>query len=185
MHYFVLKTFNFLKNCVQFFKICVVFLIMMLFLYWIQNLTDNFWTWTHWLNPILDLFIDIGNFIMPGSTTILASTFEYKYIGGVLALLIVYFFFHLVYLTLNLLENIYLSGRKIAKKLEEDIFNKNLELQNIKEQKKINRYQIYVETQLKPKYAHKEFNINLEEQNQILLKFLIKKTHGNFGFVQC
>ena len=51
-----------------------------------------------------------------------------------------------------------------------------MEIKNTTEQQRIKRYQIYVETTVKPKYAHKEFNVNMDEQNQLMNKFLIGKT---------
>lgn len=176
MHKVILKTFSFLKAFTQFLKILIVFFILMLILYWMQNLTGDFWAWSSFMNRFLDLFIDVGHYIAPGSIMLFAAIFEIKYLAALLLFMVLYAFVHLSYLAIGSLEEGYLTGRKIFRKFEEDQFNKKLEKQNISEQKKINRFQIYVEARIKPKFAHREYNINLDEQNKIMLKFLVDKT---------
>ena len=176
MHKSILKFFGFLKSCIHFLKILLVFSILMLIFYWIQNLTGDFWAWSSFMNRILDLFIDIGHYIAPGSIMLFAAIFEFKYLVALLLFIMLYGFIHLGYLAVCSLEEGYLAGRKMVRKFEENQFNKKLEKENISEQKKINRYQIYVEARVKPKYAHREYNINLEEQNKIMLDFLLDKT---------
>lgn len=176
MHKAILNLFGFFKSCVQFVKILVVFSILMLLLYWIQNLTGDFWGWTAFMNRFLDFFLDIGKFIWPGSIMLFAAVFEFKYFVALIIFGIFYLLSHFSYIGLESLENAYYKGRQALRKIEEDMFNEELEKRDIAEQKKIKRYQIYISTSVKPKFAHREYNINLEEQNQILIKHLRTKT---------
>ena len=170
------KFFGFLRSFVQFLKILTIFSIMMLLLYWIQNLTGDFWSWARFMNPILDLFLEIGKSIAPGSVMLFAAVFEFKFFVALLLFLVLYALAHFNLIIIDFLENGYESGKKIVRKFEENRLNDSLEKQNFSEQKKIKRYQIYVEARIKSKFGHREYNINLEEQNQIMLKFLLDKT---------
>lgn len=176
MHKVILNFFGFLKSCIQFVKIILVFCILMLLLYWIQNLTGDFWAWTSFMNPFLDFFLDVGKFVWPGHIMLFAAVFEFKYFVALMIMGASYALAHFGYIGLCTLEDAYCKGRQAIRKLEEDRFNENTAKRNIAEQKKIKRYQIYVATFVKPSLAFREYNINMEEQNQILIKHLKAKT---------
>lgn len=179
MHKIVLKLFLFLKNCVQILKIFIMFSVLMLILYWIQNLTGDFWSWSSFMAPWLDLFIDLGNYIAPGSIEIFGTVFSFKYVGAIFLFLLLYGLVHLMFLGLCFSEICYEKSRKLIRKFEENCFNHSLENKNIKEQKKLNSYQIYVEARVKSGFMRKEYNINIEEQKNIMLRFLTDKTGIN------
>ena len=179
MDKFFIKMFNFSRSCIQFFKILIVFTIMMLILYWIQNLTGDAWAWTAFINPILDLFLEIGAQIAPGSTTLFAAVFEYKFLAALVILILIYAFTNFLKFCVDKNEEIYFKMRKIIKKVEEDNLNKSLETQITNEQIKLKKYQVYVSTSVKKGIAHRDFSINLDEQNKIMLKFLMEKTMCN------
>lgn len=176
MHKAVLKFFSFLKSCTEFFKILIMFCIMLFILYWIQNLVGSSWGWLAFSESFFDFLVRIGQYINSGKTILLNATFEYKYLIALAIIITFYALAHFIYICLEKLQDLYERGRILIKKIEENNFNNSLEKQNTEEQQKLKRYQIYVKTQLKPKYAHREHNINMEEQNQIMLKFLIEKT---------
>lgn len=178
MHNIILKIFGFLKSCTQFLKIVLLFCILMLILYWIQNLTGDTWAWTVFMNRFLDSFLELGYRIAPGSIMLFAAVFEFKFLVALLMFGGLYALVHLMFRGLETLESLYDDGRRMVKKMEEDSFNRQMAKLNTNEQKKIKRYQIYVEAQVKPKFALREYNIDLEEQNQIMLKFLIEKTNN-------
>lgn len=175
MHKAILNLFKFLRNCTEFIKIVVLFSILMLILYWIQNLTGDFWAWLNFANSFLDIFIDLGNSITSGSVMFFGAVFEYKYFIAILIFLTIYALSNLTYNALNYLEDLYSKGHRYIQKLEEDTFNRALEVQHSFAQKKLNRYQIYIGTQIKSKFASSNFNINMEEQNSILIEYLSKK----------
>lgn len=176
MHKFVLKMFDFLKSSIQFFKVLNLFSIMMLILYWIQNLTGDFWAWAGLINSFMNLFVESGKYVISGSFELWGSVFELKYLGAIIIFLFLYSIIHLLYLGTCSLQELYEKGRKTVRRFEENCFNASLARQNRNEQKKINRYQVYVETQVKPKFAHIEYNVDMDEQNQILIKYLVEKT---------
>ncbi len=176
MHKAILNLFGFLKSCVQLVKVILVFCMLMLILYWIQNLTGDYWFWFSFMNRFFDLFLDAGKQIWSGSVMFWGAVFEFKFLVAMLIFGLLYLIAHIVYIAIGGLEALYGSGRKMVRKFEEDSFNNYLEKQTVYEQKKINRYQIYVELQLKPKYAHREYNIDMEEQKRILVEHLVKKT---------
>ena len=176
MHKTMLKFFEFLKNCAQFIKIIAVFLILMLLLYWIQNLANYSWSWLNFFAPFFDFLLDIGDYVSNGSIKLFAAVFEFKYLVAMIILGSFFALGHFAEIASQSVENLYGEGRKLVRKIEEDMFNKSLETQQTFEQSKIKRFQIYVETFIKPKYVHKEYNVNLEEQNQLMNKFIIGKT---------
>ena len=90
MHKLMLKIFEFLKNCIQFIKILIIFGIMMLILYWIQNLTGIFWNWTKFATPFLDFLLDIGKTVMSGSINLFAAVFEFKFFIALLIFILFY-----------------------------------------------------------------------------------------------
>ena len=177
MHKFTLFIFNFFKNSIQFFKILLIFNLMMLILYWIQNLTGIFWNWSRFMNPLLDFYLEIGNYVCPGKFEIFDTVFEYKYFIASLILMIVYYLAHLSYIILQKFEELYLDGRRAVNKIQENCYNISMEKQQIKEQEKIRMYQIYISLIKKTTVAFREQQVDLEEQNKILIKHLINKTN--------
>lgn len=179
MHKFILGIFEFLKNLLHFCKILVVFSIMMLLMIWTQDLINQSWAWTDFIKPLVNLFIVAGSMISSKSITIFEATFEYKYLWALVLFILLYVIFNTIILILESLKETYGEGRRIIKKFQEDNFNKSLE-KNIKnEQERIKKYQIFVSTSIKKNFSHKEFNVDLDEQNKIMNKFLISKTGVN------
>lgn len=176
MHKFVLKTFNFLKNCAQFVQIAMLFSILMLLLYWIQNITNAQWGWLNFCVPFLNAFVEMGEMVSKESVNLLGAVFEYKYFIAVLFYVLIYFVAHLCICALTFLEDVYGDGRRVYKKMVENNFNTAIDTQMTAEEKRLKRYQIYVSAELKKKFSHRELGINLEEQLKIMNKFLIEKT---------
>lgn len=169
--------FQFLRNIIHFGKILVMFLVMMLVLYWIQNLTGNFWAWAKFLNPFFDYLLEIGYYISSGSIDLFGAIFEYKFIIATFILLLFYALIHLCFMGVDVLEEGFNESSRFLKKAEENIYNKTLEVQAKSEQKSIKKYQVFVSVVAKAKLQKQGYNIDLEEQNKILLKHLI----GKFG----
>ena len=175
MHKLTLKIFDLIKNFFQFIKIALIFLILVLILYWIKDLTVSYWSWTKYFAPILIPLLDLSQIFFDGSADVFNSTIEYKYIGAVLILLILFFITNLVIQFCDKLKEFYCEGRKFVKKIEEKIYNKKLELVQNKEQNAIKNYVIYIATTDK-KQKNRTVNIDLTEQNKIMNKFLIEQT---------
>lgn len=176
MNKFILELFDGLRSLCQFFKILVLFYILMLILYWIQNLAGFNWGWLFIVTPILDLFIDIGEKVASGKAYLFDAVFEYKYFIALVLFVFFYAIFNFMQIGFSVLEDFYKDSRRKVRKMEEDIFNASMAKRNKDEQLKIRRYEIYVETFIKKKFVHKSFNVDLEEQNRIMNKYLIEKT---------
>ena len=130
MHQFVLKIFKFLKSLIHLFKILIVFFIMMLMIYWAQNLSSSDWGITNFISPFLDLLIDFGNMINSNSFNLFSAVFEYKYFIAFIILLIFYAFCKFLDFFVENLKEFYLKTRKHIKKVEENLLNKSLENHN-------------------------------------------------------
>lgn len=167
--------FNFLRNFVYFFKIIVLIIIMLLVLYWIQNLLSDNWGWLSFIAPVLDVFINWGEKISSGAFNIFGAVFEFKYMIATIILTIIYHAINALILAINELESLFDEGKRTVKRIQESSMNKKSQDKETIEQLSIKRFQIYVRTF--PKVTHLgENHINMEEQNHIMNKFLIGKT---------
>ncbi len=179
MHKHVLKIFEHVKTILEFIKIAVIFSIMCLLLYWVETLIGAQWDWLNFIRPILVSFVKTGASFTDGSIYLFDAKFEYKYFIALILFLAVYYFDNLLILASAKLEELYCDSRNAVKKYQEDSLNIQLAQQHNIEQKRLKRFQIYVSTKIKKKYSHQEQHINIEEQNDIMNKFLIEKTGTN------
>lgn len=176
MHKQILKMFGFLRSFIQFIKVIIVFLVMMLSIYWMQDLSGSNWGWLCFISPVLDLLLDISANFISGSISIFNIIVEYKYLGAFGILLFFFFFSNFMIVISEKIEELYCDGRRAIKKIEEKNLNKSLEKQILAEQKKLKLYKVFVSASVKAKIAHREFKVDMEEQNRIMLKFLMEKT---------
>lgn len=176
MHELVLKLFGFLRSCIQFFKVVIFFCLMMLTLYWIQNLLGSYWAWMDFIAPLLSFFVGIGEKISSDSLMLFDAVFEYKYAIAGLLFGVIFVLINLLRNFINTLEEWYLDGRRFVKKAQENQFNAKLEKNIVNEQTKIRRYYVYASAIIKKKYDNKNFNINLEQQIKEMIKFISSKT---------
>lgn len=188
MHKFILEIFSFLKNLFQFIRILMLFSILMLLLFWIQNLINGHWAWLDFIKPFLSFFVWLGSLVSDNSISLFNATFEYKYFWALAFIILLYYIFNLFIIGTETVQEAYGDGCRLVKKIEEEAMNKSMQLQNKMEQEQIKNYQIFVSTSIKKKFSHRELGVDLEEQNRIMNKFLIEKTgvvpdkQGN-GFV--
>ena len=176
MHEFLLKSFIKSKSFVQFLKIFDVFLIMMLLLHWIEHLLGSTWGWMNFIKPLLDFFIITGAMINNGSADFFGAVFEYKFFIALILLIVVYFLIHLDYLLICFIESAYKEGHFHFNRFQEKVLNKKLQDEQVCEQKKLQSYVIYISGVLKTDAVTKLSNVNLEEQINLMNKFLIEKT---------
>ena len=173
------KFFEILRNLVQFVKILIVFCILMYLLFWIQNLIGITWSWTNFITPIMASFTSIGESLSDGSFNLCGALFEYKYFVALVIMLVLLFIVNKSENLISVLEDKFDDGHRLVKKMNEEHLNKTLETNEHTEQMKIKKYEVYIETSIKKKFAHVEQNVNLEEQNKIMNKFLMEKTGIN------
>ena len=188
MHKFVLNIFYFLRSLLHFFKILFVFSILMLLFYWVENLTHANWAWLNFIKPFLDFVLSISSKINSGSIDLLGAVFEYKFGIALIIYIILFYSMNFLRFLVDLFEDVYEKSYSLCKKTEENLLNKSLQRSVEKEEKKIKKYSILIKTTLKKKFSHKELNINIAEQNNLMNKFIIEKlsvTPKNFedGFL--
>ncbi len=176
MHEFILNCFGFLKSFLHLMKIVFVFCILMLLCYWVQNLTNADWAWLGFMKPFLDGLLEFTNSIYSVTFDLWGAKFEFKYFSAVIILTAGVYLMNLFIILSNIAEGAYKSAHFVAKKTQEVIFNKELKVNITREEKKIKRYAVLIKTQLKKKYAHAELNVNLDEQNKLMNKFISEKT---------
>lgn len=175
MHKYVLGMFGFFKSFLQFLKIIIVFFILLHLLFWIENLTGNEMGFLNFFRPVLASFVDAGGVFSNNSLDFFGAKFEFKYFIALLLYLILYLVDHCLYKLLNFVQEVYISGYTEVKKIEEKAFNEQLAKTQTNEQARLRRYNIYVSTSVKPKFNNRGINVDLDEQNKIMNKFLIEK----------
>lgn len=176
MHRLILKTFSFLKNTVYFFRILSMFFLMLHLLLWIQNLIDGNFVWLTPFKGFLNIFISIGASFTKESIDLFGALFEYKYIIAVGIYVAFYYLCNFLIYILNCLEDKYDDLNRYVKKSQEESYNTSLKHQQEKQEAQFNLYKIFIVTSLKKKFSHSELGYNLNEQNQLMNKFLIDKT---------
>ncbi len=168
--------FNFLRDIVHFVKIITLVILFLLILYWIQDLIGVIWKWFRPLLGFFNYFLDISEVISSNSLQVINANIDYKYLVAIAILMIFYIITHLVYISIDSFENLYIDCSELIRKIKENWFNNKLRKEQILNEKKINHYKIFIQTQIKPEYQYKEQEISLDEQNQILIEHLIKRT---------
>lgn len=178
MNQFFIKTFVFLKNSIYFLKIAVVFTFLAYMLYWIQILAGFDWKFLDFIAPLLDFYIRLGSYIFNGTTQILSTIFEHKYFGAIIVIGLLYLFVHILWHIIDFFQSMYEKCVCLIKKYEEKCVNSSLVKTQVSEQQNIKIFQIYVSISVKPQYSGKNCNVDIEEQKQILYKYLIEKTQA-------
>ena len=174
MHELMLKFFEFLRSFLQFMKIVCMFLIILLLLYWIQNLTNAQWGWIAFLAPFFDFLLDFANSICSLSFDIFGTVFELKYLSAVIILTISFFVMNLLRYLVSFAEGVYKSAHFVCKKTGEAVFNAKLQMDASRNDKKIKDYTIAIKTQLSKKAVVQ--SLNLAEQNKLMNDFIFEKT---------
>lgn len=167
--------FAFIKNLLQFFKIVLVFCMLMLLLYWTMNLANFEWAWMGFISPLLDCFIGGGKMISDGALDLWGALFEYKYFWALVIMIALYYLVHFLILGNEVLQEGFNEAKNVVKRIEEKKFNESLQKQHTDEQTAIKKYRVYVSTSVKKKFSHLESNVDLDEQNKIMNKFLMEK----------
>lgn len=172
----ILKIFSLVKNIVYFLRMASVFLIMILVLYWIQNLIGAEWGWLGFITPLLNWILDFANSLYSLNFDFFGATFELKYLTALSLLALFAVFMRFVNFCIELLRSTYKSAHFVFKKTKETIFNNKLNSQLTNEQKKLKKYTLVVFTKIKNKFSHKELNIDIEQQNKSMNDFISQQT---------
>ena len=179
MHKFILKVFNFLKNSANFIKIVVLFCTVMFFLFWAQNLLKADWGFLNFIEPTFNSLLNVGTKISDEQISLSTEAFELKYFGVLLVFALVYGIGHILYIGFEFLEDLYDDSRRLIKKTAENKMNSSFRQSIEESEKKLKNYKVYITTSIKKKFAKSISDINLEEQNRVMNKFIIEKTLAN------
>ena len=173
MHHFVLKCFEFFRSTMQFLKIICVMIILLILMYWIQNLIGAKWLWLSFIAPFIDGLLDISEKIYSGSFIFFGAVFEFKYAIAVILMIITAIILNLISNYSHEVQRIYHNSRLIFKKAGENVFNKNLQKSVEKQEKKLQKYYVTLKAKIKKKYSIEEFNVNIEDINNQINQFII------------
>ncbi len=176
MNKLILKTFDFLKNCIYFLKVLTILFLMLHCIYWIQNLINGHFDWLKIFTPILSAFVSLGGFFSKDSLDLFGAVFEYKYMIAAVIYIFMYYFFNLIIFIINKVEDLYNELCTLKVRNEEKNYNATLRQQQEQAERELQNYKILVLTSIKKKFSHHELGYNLEEQNKIMNEFLMNKT---------
>ena len=180
MHNFVLNCFNFLRSFLHFIKIILVFCILMLTCYWVQNIMGTEWAWLGFIKPFLDGLLDFTNSIYSVTFEFWGAKFEFKYFSAVIILTAGVYLMNLFIILSNIAEGAYKSAHFVAKKTQEVIFNKELNV-NLDEQNKLMNEFISEKTAVIPMMMNGGFLYEFMDFDKIdtVLDVLFKVLHSN------
>lgn len=176
MHKQIMKFFEFLKNCVQFIKLLIILLTMFFLIYWAEMLIGTNWAWLDIFDPFFNSLIRLSNYVLPYFNLPVDYGRIYAYALSLLILFGFYFITNGLFAIAEFFESRYLGLRKCVRKMEEDRFNKSIEKRHSDEMHKIKRFVIYVSASIKKRHSYQGSNIDLDEQYEIMNKFLSEKT---------
>lgn len=179
MHKFVKWIFETLINIEKFLRVVCIFLIMLLALYWVQNLIGASWWWMGFMAPILDFILDFVNSIYSFSFDFSGKTIEIKYFNAVLLMFIVICGLKAINFGIEKLYELYEDAHFLYKKTNEKVFNNNLNNSIKFEEKKLTDYKLYIQTKFTKKYANKPMDTNIEEYNNRMNKFITDNTNNS------
>lgn len=169
------KSFEFIKNILYFFKIFVIFSILMLLFEWVEHLLNTNWAWLNFIRPLLNSVLKMSESINKGSINLLGALFEFKYGIALIIFTVIYYVINGLIFLNSLLEKIVINTQTLCKKIEEDRFNKSLQEDINKKQRQIKKFSIVIKTKAKQKFKHQEINVDISEQNVLMNKYIMEK----------
>lgn len=177
MHKLILWIFESLKNIEKFCRLILVFLIMILALYWIQNLIEAHWGWMDFFKPTLDNLLNFAGSIYSFKFDFWGKTFELNYFAAMIILLCLIFVLKAINIVLETLEDKYDDLHRSYKKSTEKAFNYGLEKKVELEEKQLLSYMVFVQTRISKKYMHKTSGDEYVELNKKMNELIQSKTY--------
>ena len=176
MHKFIEWIFASFLNIEKFLRVLCVFFIMLMSLYWIQNLIGASWWWMGFIAPFLDYILDLVNGIYSFSFDFSGKTIEIKYFNAVVLMVIFIFGLKGISICIEKLHEMYENAHFLYKKTNENVFNAKLHNDVKNEEKQTNNYQLYFNTRIPKRYSNRIVDINLTEENKKIQDILNKIT---------
>lgn len=176
MHELILSIFKGIRSFIYFLRIVCIFLIMLLLLYWIEHLTNDTFNWLNFIKPFFDSLLRMCDEIYSFSFNFFGAIFEMKYFSTLILFVIVSYIFKFISFCVSLIEEGYLASRKMYKKTEETLINKQLQANVTLKEVQISKYTIVINTQIKKKFVHREIKVDIDAENKIMTDFINQKT---------
>ena len=176
MHKFILGVFAKSKSFFQFLQVVDAFMILMFIIFWTEHVSEAEWSLMDFLRPVFNGLLSLGSLINDTSFNVFGTIFEVKYFVVLVILILILPLIHVLYLLLCGSQDVYETGRNKVHKIQENAFNKKMADEQTYQQKKLQSYVIYVSAKLKNDRITKLSNVNLDEQINLMNKFLIEQT---------
>ena len=173
---FLPKIFNFFRNSFQFLQIVLMFFLLLLVLYWTENISEIDIIWLDRFQSYLNFFVYLGSLISDGVTKFSGTVFEHKYICSFFVVIIFYFSMTLLSKAIDYIENLCNKCINYLREEEEKFLNLQLNRQQVSEQNKIKKYVIFFSIKEKTNKTHSIEKLDINEHYKKINKFLIEKT---------
>ena len=118
--------FQSLRNIVYFFKIIVILLVLLYFLYWIQHLTGDIWDWTKFTHSLFKFLVNFASKISSKSILLFDAEFNYSFFIVFIFFTLLYGLIVLIYDGINVLEENYNNFLRAIRKRQENSYNQGL-----------------------------------------------------------
>jgi len=176
VHKLIMSIFNGIINAEKSLRVVCVFFMMMLSLYWIQNLIGVKWDWMAFIAPSLDWILEESNNIFPFSFDFWGKSFEVKYFCAAIIIFIIILVLKIINLIVEFIRDFSDEMFVKYKKAKEDLFNEGLiTLLELKE-RRTKDYTLYIQIGLSKKYLQKSMIIDIHEQNNLMNNFITERT---------
>ena len=150
---------------------------MLLALYWAQNMIGAHWWWMSFISPVLDGILDFVNSIYSFSFNFWGQEVEIKYFNSLLLMLIFILGLKGINIVLEKLREIYEDAHILYKKTTENIYNYKMNMDVKNNEKQINDYSIFIQTQISRRYVNKQNNIDIDDLNKQMNKYIYEHTN--------
>ncbi len=176
IHKMMMGIFNGLINAERSLRVVCVFFMMMLSLYWIQNLIGAKWDWMAFIAPSLDWILEESNNIFPFSFDFWGKAFEAKYFCAAIIIFVIILILKIISLILEFARDFYEEMFVKYRKAKEDLFNEGLKTLVVLKERRTKNYSLYIQTGLSKKYLQKSMIIDTHEQNNLMNNFITERT---------
>ena len=177
---FILWCFRNLAGLGHIFGFICAFFIITIVIYWLETILTAQWNWLNFIKPALNAILDFANNIFSFKIDAFGTIFDTKYIIALILLVVLMFIAKLIVESIEKLQEMYNNAYIDYKLIKEKSFNKKLKNTIEKEQNKISKYAILINTQIKKKFSHAENKINIDEQNKLMNDFIYEKLNVQY-----
>lgn len=177
MHKLILILFKKIRDLEKFLRLVIIFLIMLMALYWFQNLLGANWKLLGFIKPFLDWILDLSDSIYSLSFDFWGKTMELKYFVAVTIMFIAAMSLNIISFTLEFLENLYDDIHRKCQKANEEAFNYALQKAVDIPEKQQSKFMVYIQTKVVTRHNVPIKGFDINEQNVLMNKFITSRTN--------